>query len=252
LARTKDARVAAKHFEALLLQELMKVMRAGVQSEDATGGGGFARDTVFSMHDEALADASAGRLGLVEVLAREFGASPRASQPLSPTLPTRSPTPLPVESPSLRAAGLVDGVRSSAFGRRTDPITGEHKFHAGVDIAAPRGSEIRAAADGRVSFAGSRPGYGLTVEILHSDGVTTRYAHASRLHVRVGDVVEAGEAVADVGSTGRSTGPHLHFEVRRGGHAVDPDPWLAAQSTSSDHRRTGIAGPVRFSEDESP
>jgi len=111
---------------------------------------------------------------------------------------------------------------SSSFGHRTDPFTGRKAFHEGVDIAARGGSRIRAMAAGVVTFAGDKPGYGLVVEINHGNGYETRYAHAREVVAKTGDRVEKGDVVALVGSTGRSTGSHVHFEVLKNGRAVDP------------------------------
>jgi len=129
----------------------------------------------------------------------------------------RMPTHLPI-----RSAELV-----SVFGNREDPLTGHRAFHAGLDFAAGVGTPILAAAGGTVTFAGFKPDFGWVIEIEHGNGLTTRYAHASRLLASVGAVVEPGEAIAQVGSTGRSTGPHLHFEVLRRGEATDPRAYLA-------------------------
>ncbi len=114
---------------------------------------------------------------------------------------------------------------SSGYGLRADPFTGRTSIHEGADIASRFGSPIRALGGGVVSYAGQREGaegYGLVVEINHGDGYVTRYAHARKLLVKVGDRVTKGQVVAEVGSTGRSTGPHLHFEVRRDGRAINP------------------------------
>lgn len=122
----------------------------------------------------------------------------------------------------------LDGAElMSGFGNREDPITGHRAFHAGLDFAASPGTPIHAAAGGTVAFAGFRPDYGWAVEIEHGNGLSTRYAHASRLLVKAGTVVMPGDAIAEVGSTGRSTGPHLHFEVLRQGEATDPRRYLA-------------------------
>ena len=129
----------------------------------------------------------------------------------------RMPTRLPIES-----AELV-----SSFGNREDPLTGRRAFHSGLDFAAGQGTAIHAAAGGTVVFAGFRPDFGWVVEIEHGNGLTTRYAHASRLLVKTGTVVTPGDPIAAVGSTGRSTGPHLHFEVLRNGEATDPRRYLA-------------------------
>jgi murein DD-endopeptidase MepM/ murein hydrolase activator NlpD len=124
-------------------------------------------------------------------------------------------------------APLDDAEPSSSFGNREDPLTGRLAFHAGVDFAAPAGSVIRAAAAGIVAFAGFHPAFGWMIEIEHGNQLVTRYAHASRLDVRRGQLVRAGDAVAAVGSSGRSTGPHLHFEVLRQGQPIDPRLYLA-------------------------
>jgi murein DD-endopeptidase MepM/ murein hydrolase activator NlpD len=138
----------------------------------------------------------------------------------------------------------VHGIESSPFGWREHPITQDRRFHAGIDVAAPEGREIRAVADGTVRYAGRDRGYGNMIELVHDDGTVTRYAHASRLHVREGDRVDAGESIADVGSTGHSTGPHLHFEVRQGGRPVDPHDYLeqlrSAETDEASHRRPRV------------
>jgi murein DD-endopeptidase MepM/ murein hydrolase activator NlpD len=114
------------------------------------------------------------------------------------------------------------GWMSSRFGRRTDPFTGKLAWHGGVDFAGKDGSDIVSVGSGVVTWAGDRYGYGLMVEVNHGDGLSTRYAHAKELKVKVGDIVHQGQTVALMGSTGRSTGPHVHFEVLKHGKAVDP------------------------------
>jgi murein DD-endopeptidase MepM/ murein hydrolase activator NlpD len=115
----------------------------------------------------------------------------------------------------------------SLFGNREDPFTHHKAFHSGLDFAAAYGSPIRAAAGGTVRFAGYRSDFGWMVEIDHGNGLSTRYAHASKLLVQAGSIVAPGDRVALVGSTGRSTGPHLHFEVLRDGAPTDPRRYLA-------------------------
>jgi murein DD-endopeptidase MepM/ murein hydrolase activator NlpD len=114
------------------------------------------------------------------------------------------------------------GFISSYFGERADPFDGLEAFHKGVDFAGAAGSPIVAVAAGVVTWAGERAGYGKLVEINHGDGFLTRYAHNERMLVSVGQTVKRGELVALMGSTGRSTGPHVHFEVVRNGRQVDP------------------------------
>ena len=117
---------------------------------------------------------------------------------------------------------------SSGFGYRSDPFSGEAAFHAGLDFRGPAGTPIQAAARGTVSFAGVRQGYGNCVEIDHGNGLMTRYAHMSRFAVRPGQAVTGGQPIGAIGNTGRSTGPHLHFEVRINDRAVNPRPFLEA------------------------
>lgn len=116
---------------------------------------------------------------------------------------------------------------SSTYGWRIDPFNGTRAFHEGIDFMATVGTPIKAAAAGVVVYASLHPQYGNLVEIDHGNGITTRYAHASKLLVSVGEVVKRGQVIAQVGSTGRSTGPHLHFEVRLNGVAQNPNQFLA-------------------------
>jgi murein DD-endopeptidase MepM/ murein hydrolase activator NlpD len=116
---------------------------------------------------------------------------------------------------------------SSGFGRRLDPFTGRPARHTGFDYPAPYGTPILASAGGRVRRAGANGAYGRTVEIDHGGGLVTRYGHAARILVKPGDLVLPGQEIATVGSTGRSTGPHVHFEILRDGTPVQPGPYLA-------------------------
>ncbi len=116
----------------------------------------------------------------------------------------------------------VRGIIRSGFGPRRDPINGRHRFHQGIDIVAARGTPIEAAADGKVVFAGRNKGYGNMVMVEHADGRRTIYAHAERLFVKTGATVAAGQTIAAVGSTGHSTGPHLHFEIRESNRPLNP------------------------------
>ncbi|HYX73338.1 MAG TPA: M23 family metallopeptidase [Steroidobacteraceae bacterium] len=117
---------------------------------------------------------------------------------------------------------VANGFISSYFGERSDPFDGRDAFHKGVDFAGAPGSSVMAVAAGVVTWAGERSGFGKLIEINHGDGFVTRYAHNERTLVTVGETVKRGEAVALMGSTGRSTGPHVHFEVLRNGRQVDP------------------------------
>lgn len=119
---------------------------------------------------------------------------------------------------------------SSYFGKRTDPFTGKLEMHKGLDFAAKAGSEIHAVSSGVVTWAGSRYGYGNLVEINHGHGYATRYGHNEEILVEVGDSVEKGQAISLMGSTGRSTGPHVHFEVLLNDRQVDPVRYVQSKS----------------------
>lgn len=118
------------------------------------------------------------------------------------------------------------GFNSSGFGNRMDPFTGANSFHEGVDLLAPRGTPVIAPADGVVRFASTRSGYGLTVAIDHGNGITTWFAHLGSVKVSNGQSVKRGQAIGTVGTSGRATAPHAHYEVRDGGKAVDPVPYM--------------------------
>jgi murein DD-endopeptidase MepM/ murein hydrolase activator NlpD len=126
---------------------------------------------------------------------------------------------------SMPAAAVM---MSSGFGFRSDPFTGGGAMHAGLDFKGPVGTPILSVAEGRVTFAGFNGGYGKTVEITHANGLLTRYAHLSGVHVTRGQMVHRGLQIGRMGSTGRSTGSHLHFEVRLNGRAINPRKFLEA------------------------
>ena len=146
--------------------------------------------------------------------ARDVAEADRLSR-LMPILPVRAPL-------------IGDAVVSSPFGYRTDPFLGKPELHPGVDLVQDYGSEIHATAGGRVTHAGPMGGYGDMVEIDHGNGLVTRYGHLSEILVAEGEEVTAGALLGRLGSTGRSTGPHLHYEVRVDGEPVDPERFLAA------------------------
>ena len=118
--------------------------------------------------------------------------------------------------------------QSSGFGNRTDPFTGGRAFHAGMDFAAPTGTPVFSAGKGVVTFVGTKSGYGNVVEVTHENGLVTRYGHLSSFLAKEGQAVNTGTPIAKVGSTGRSTGAHLHFEVRKADSAINPKQFLDA------------------------
>lgn len=191
---------------------------AGANSTDPSGGPLLAPFPDIVGPGAGIAELAAGLARLeaaidvidatMELVARRTSASDLADM----AYPNRLPIP--------------HGRISSGFGNRRDPFTQRLARHTGVDLPAPVGTPILASAGGTVRFAGRRSAYGSVVEIDHGGGLVTRYAHASRLLVRRGQVVLPEQPVALVGSTGRSTGPHLHFEVLRDGVAVEPRRYL--------------------------
>ncbi|MCG8392682.1 MAG: peptidoglycan DD-metalloendopeptidase family protein [Pseudomonadales bacterium] len=121
---------------------------------------------------------------------------------------------------------LAKGWMSSRFGRRSDPFTGRVAWHKGVDFAGKEGTPIIATGAGVVTFSGDRSGYGKLVEINHGNGISTRYGHALELLVEPGDIVRTGDIIGKVGNSGRSTGPHVHYEVLKNGVQVNPQPYI--------------------------
>ena len=140
----------------------------------------------------------------------------------------------------------IDVAVGSGFGFRADPFTGRGALHTGLDFPSPIGTEIHAAAGGVVRTAEMHPEYGLMLEIDHGNGLMTRYGHTSKILVKVGDLVKRGQVVADVGTTGRSTGPHLHFEVLVDGIPQDPQRFLAGPGNHAPMVQTaaGRAAPL--------
>ncbi len=125
---------------------------------------------------------------------------------------------------------IKKGWLSSYFGMRTHPLSGRKEMHKGIDFASKMGGDVIAVAKGVVTYAGKRYGYGQVIDIAHGNGYTTRYAHNSRLLVSVGDTVEKGFRIAEIGSSGRSTGPHVHFEVLKNGRQINPMKFINASN----------------------
>lgn len=215
--RREQIATAAREFEAMFLLQMLKQMRQSVLGEEAREPG-LGAETMTETFDVELSRHLSGRPGgLSDVVRRAFESN--TAPAVSPTPPAAAPMPAPEAAAALR---LPEGRVTSGFGWRADPIAGNRRFHRGVDVAAAYGTEVEAAAPGRVEFAGTQRGYGKTIVVEHEDGVRTRYAHLSEIGVARGETVAAGAVVGRVGKSGRATGPHLHFEVQRGGRTVDP------------------------------
>ncbi|MCX7792854.1 MAG: peptidoglycan DD-metalloendopeptidase family protein [Thermodesulfovibrionales bacterium] len=200
----RNIREVSKELESLFLYELLKIMRRTVGSQDS-----LQKDVYTSLFDLELSKLLAERgTGLQKVIERQLLNSPLLSTGLdlnsNPVLP-------------------ADGAVTSKFGERLHPLTGKWSLHKGIDIAAPYGSPVRAVRDGKVIFSGYTDGYGNLVVIDHGDGILTRYAHNRKNMVKEGDRVKAGDIIAEVGSSGLSTGAHLHFEVFLDDKPIDPE-----------------------------
>ncbi len=180
------------------------------------------------LHGAGLDKGLKGMAGMVftDVLSEAIAKASPSLMPHSAQAAANGPNASPAEAP---AQGVTSG-----FGARLDPITHQPSNHPGVDVHAPEGAPIAAVWDGTVVSAGVRGGYGNAVELDHGHGVHTLYAHASALHVKPGDTVHAGDVLGDVGSSGRSTGPHLHLELRVDGKPVDPTSALKAYRDRAD------------------
>ena len=210
--RTKDpAAAAGEVFARILVREVQRSLPDG----------GLLGSSDFAPLEALVTDALAQSLGANALgLDHAFGH-------LTPT--SAHTAPLPV--------GIVDGGRvSSHFGLRHHPIFGDERHHDGIDIAAVEGTPIRAARQGVVREARWDAHYGNLVVVDHGRGLETRYAHCHTLDVHVGERVAAGQQIASVGSTGQSTGPHLHFEVRAKGEPIDPSDWIGYRSSGSSVR----------------
>jgi murein DD-endopeptidase MepM/ murein hydrolase activator NlpD len=225
-----DAKTAARQLEAFFIRQLL----AETRPQGGMLDGGFAGDTFKQMLDEAISDkmAAAGGFGMSTMFAKQLGQPAEVAAPLPPAGTTALVPSSIDEAPQAIPAGVphfilpVAGRPSSGYGLRTDPVKGTEVNHPGFDLAATTGTQVSAAAGGTVVHAGPAGTYGNLVTVRHENGFETRYAHLSAVDVNVGDRVEAGQDVGKVGSTGYSTGPHLHFEVRKDGRAVDPAPFL--------------------------
>ncbi|MFC0676961.1 peptidoglycan DD-metalloendopeptidase family protein [Lysobacter korlensis] len=187
----------------------------------------FTRPVGVGGHDGAVRDMPRVELEAgMDALSAQFQASGQQLAVLESLLFNRQ---LDLNSVPSREP-ISDSYITSGYGGRADPILGGTQFHKGIDFEADVGDPVLAVADGVVSFSGDRPGYGNTVEIDHGNGYVTRYAHNSRLSRQVGQLVRAGQEIAKAGSTGRSTGAHVHFEVWENGRVVNPHQFLRRAS----------------------
>ena len=202
---SSDPKVIAKQVENVFLNEFLKVMMEQTS---------FGKDRVISTYmpyitAEIAKDIADNRgIGIGEFFLKGSDAL-RAKSSQTP-------------NSELKLGHPVKGKVSSQYGLRHDPIDGKVRHHNGIDIAVPEGSSVTSAESGKVVFSGYSSGYGNCIIMEHENGLTSLYAHNSLNLVKAGDIVDKGKTIALSGSTGRSTGPHLHFEVRKDGAPVDP------------------------------
>lgn len=247
----------AAQFESMLLVQMLRGMReAGKWDDDESPeAGGFGADALFETIDTELANhlSAVKGLGLSQQLLRELekyaagapGASaagtpgtsvvpeprhvpgaPEASVPGElRTAPVNAPAPTEAPAGGPVQFTVAPGSVTSSYGWRRDPLSGDQKFHRGIDVRAAYGDDIQAAGSGRVVFSGEQRGYGTTVVVEHGNGVRTRYAHLSAAVVQAGDEVASGQVLGRAGRSGRATGTHLHFEVTANGRHVNPAEW---------------------------
>jgi murein DD-endopeptidase MepM/ murein hydrolase activator NlpD len=243
----------AHQFESMLMTQMLREMRKSMLTEDETGTGLGAPAMTDTVDVELGSELSrTGGFGLSDMLIKAFdrqaagrqpAAAPSTAAPVSvapasstvssagsapatvaPVVIPTAPRPDDDGQPTAAVAPVLpEGQVSSGFGWRRDPFNGHPRFHSGTDVKMAYGKDVLSAATGRVSFVGEQSGYGLTVKIDHGNGLETRYAHLSESGLHAGDTVKSGQVIARSGNSGRSTGPHLHFEVLENGRAVAPE-----------------------------
>jgi len=201
------------------IQQIMKKQIVGKEklptlekNDKSSSGGPFINDNLGDKDVKLALDNLVAKVDAREIQYNQMEAIMLKQTVLKLTLPTLYPVDVPY--------------RSSSYGWRHDPILGIRAFHSGLDFSAAQGEPIRATADGRVKTVGRGPDYGKFVVIDHGDRLETRYAHASKILVNEGDLVQREDVIALVGNTGRSTGPHLHYEIRYNNRSLDPRQYL--------------------------
>lgn len=213
----------AAEFESMLLNHLLRDMNeAGKWSSLGEEGDTLGAGTFEQTFQQEFAGylAKAGGMGLSQQLLKALDdVMGKTGDVTNAPASAASPIAVPASTAELK---LPVSTVTSAYGWRQDPVTGEAKFHKGVDFRAAEGSDVQSAGAGRVTFAGNLPGYGTTVVVEHANGLSTRYAHLSELLVKAGDQVADRQAIGRAGQSGKATAAHLHFEVLEDGVPVDP------------------------------
>ncbi len=216
-------KTVAKQMESLFVYEMLKVMR---EASGTSSTGGLGSDTYTTMFDMELSKVISERgIGLSDMIEKAVSSKVEKSNH-SPTLPSPQEQSQKRSEPSDFKELLPNlaGPRiSSGYGMRHDPFSGELKFHKGLDIPAPEGMEVHPVRPGTVIYSGQQAGYGNVVIIDHGNGFTSKYAHNQINLVQEGEKVDSASIIARVGSSGKSTGSHIHFEVTYRGQNVDPN-----------------------------
>jgi murein DD-endopeptidase MepM/ murein hydrolase activator NlpD len=223
---------AAQEFEAVFINYLLKVMRETIEDSGLMEGG-LGNATYTEMFDQelSLSLARRGSLGISKLILQGVTKSEaeKSSEATGETSGEKLSSPSDKKSPAEEGDHEISDIQlpiqapiSSRFGFRSDPFTHRNRFHKGIDLAAPSGTSVKAPLSGTVLSAGFESGYGNSVVIQHPGGLKTRYAHLGAIAVKTGDSISSQQVLGSVGDTGRSTGPHLHFEVMRDGKTVDP------------------------------
>jgi murein DD-endopeptidase MepM/ murein hydrolase activator NlpD len=223
----QELRERVAEFASLFIFQMLQVMRRTIPQSGLLDKG-FAHELYTSLFDQEIARQLSRRedLGLTSLLLRQFREQGTDTPP-----PVQRKTSLETYKQQMRPSPdafspPTDGFLSSHFGWRHDPFEQATKWHNGIDIATAAGSIVRAAAPGIVAFSGSRAGYGNLLIIEHQNGYETYYGHNAENLVQHGEYVKGGQPIARVGQTGRATGPHVHFELRKDGQALDPTSFL--------------------------
>lgn len=248
-SKEQNIKRIAVQFEEMLINTLLKEAFKDDEKDDNEDelplSSGSYKDIRTMFLSQYIADS--GGLGYREVIEKQLEESMADNTTEKKETAAADPTPLPLSTvrtitgiphfpnaPAVRKSASdpgtitspVEGPISSNYGWRKDPLDGQTRFHSGIDFDVPAHTPVKSFMDGEVTYSGWEKGYGYLVEVTHPGGYTTRYGHNSKLNVKEGDSVRAGEVIAHSGSTGRSTGPHLHFEVRKGEFSLNPEKFL--------------------------
>jgi len=226
---TQDLKEQAQGFEAMIINMMLQSMRQTVQEGDLFGDPSAPSNTVYrSMLDNEYSRimSQSDGLGLSDLIMQHFGVSDTELKVSPASLDTVRQFGDSIDNPATHSSSRfvlpAEGRLTSPFGMRVHPISGRMQMHDGVDMAMPVGTPVKSTASGEVVFAGSKRGYGNTVVIEHPNGYRSLYAHLDSIDVKKGDQVEKSQRIAESGNTGVSTGPHLHFEIQKGGRPCNP------------------------------